>query len=52
MERIYELLLSVGYPVAGVDWMRQHRTATIMLLAIAAWALFIAVGWLVFSMLT
>ncbi len=47
MERIYEMLLTAGYPVGGVDWLRRHRLLAIIGMAIAAWALFIGVGWLI-----
>jgi hypothetical protein len=52
LERIYQLLLTAGYPVRGVDWLRRHRLGTIIVLAIASWALFIAIGWMVWSLLT
>jgi hypothetical protein len=52
MERVYRILLAVGYPLEGVDWMRRHRLAVIVAMAIAAWALFISIGWLIWSALT
>lgn len=52
LERIYQMLLTAGYPMEGVDWLRRHRASLIILLAIASWALFIAIGWLVWSLLT
>lgn len=52
MERVYQLLLIAGYPAQGVDWLRQHRLSAIVIMAIAAWALFIVVGWLIWSALT
>jgi hypothetical protein len=52
IDRVYQLLLDVGYPERGVDWLRQHRPALIALLAIGAWALFIGAGWLVWTILT
>lgn len=52
LERIYQLLLTAGYPVQGVDWLRRHRLATIIVLAIAAWMLFIGIGWVAWSLLT
>jgi hypothetical protein len=52
VERIYQLLLTAGYPARGVDWLREHRLATIVVLAVAAWALFIGLGWLIWSALT
>ena len=52
VEQIYQLLLAAGYPPRGVDWLRQHRLATIIVAAIAAWAFFIALGWLAWVLLT
>jgi len=52
LERIYELLLTAGYPLGGVDWLRRHRLLTIIVMAVAAWGLFIGVGWLIWSALT
>jgi hypothetical protein len=37
MERVYETLLSLGYPPAGVDLLRHYRLRIIVLLAILAW---------------
>lgn len=37
MERVYDALLSLGYPAAGVDWLRRLRLHVIVLLAILAW---------------
>lgn len=52
VEQIYQLLLAAGYPLRGVDWLRQRRLATVIVAAIAAWALFIALGWLAWVILT
>ena len=52
MERVYQLLLAAGYPQEGIDWMRKHKLTVIIAMAIAAWALFIAVGWLIWTVLT
>ena len=52
MERVYRMLLAMGYPQESIDWVRQHRLSVIVLMAIAAWAFFIALGWLVWSVLT
>lgn len=52
MDRIFELLLAAGYPPRGVDWLRQYRLAVIAILAIAAWALFIGLGLLIWQGLT
>lgn len=46
MERIYQMLLAVGYPQEGIDWVRKHRLPVIIGMAIASWALFVALGWL------
>ena len=51
MERVYQLLLAVGYPSRGVDWLRQHRLAVIVVMALAAWALFFGTGWLIWAVL-
>lgn len=51
MERVYQVLLAVGYPEEAVDWLRQHRMLTIIIMAIAAWGLFIGVGWLAWLVL-
>jgi hypothetical protein len=52
VDRIYQLLLDAGYPRQGVDWLRQHRLITIVVMALAAWGLFIALGWAVWTILT
>ena len=52
MDSLYRLLTALGYPPEGIDWLRKRRLLVIVLLAIAAWALFIAAGWLVWSTLT
>jgi len=46
MDRIYELLLSVGYPRAGIDWLKRHRLLTIAVLAALAWLPVIVAIWL------
>ena len=51
MERIYQMLLAVGYPDRGIDWLRRHRLAAIVAMALAAWALFIGAGWLIWALL-
>jgi len=51
LERVYQLLLTAGYPPLGVDWLRRHRLLTIIVAAIAAWGLFILLGWLAWSAL-
>jgi hypothetical protein len=52
MDRVYELLIAVGYPAQGVDWLRRNRASLIILLAIASWMLFIGIGWLLWSLLS
>jgi ABC-type transport system involved in multi-copper enzyme maturation permease subunit len=51
LDRIFEVLLSFGYPPKGVDWLRRHRTYTIMVLALLSWALFIGLGYLLWTAL-
>ena len=52
VDRIFELLLAAGYPPKGVDWLRQYRLAVIAVLAMAAWALVIGLGFLIWQGLT
>ena len=52
VERIYQLLLTAGYPERGIDWLRQHRLPVIVALAIGSWAVVIGLGWVVWSLLT
>lgn len=52
VERVYELVLSAGYPVKGIDWLRRHRLATIVVMAFTAWALLIGLVWLIWFVLT
>lgn len=47
MELVYAWLRAVGYPQGGIDWLRQHRGPTIMVLALLAWIPVIVLGWLV-----
>jgi hypothetical protein len=49
VERVYQILLAVGYPPEGIDWVRKHRLPVIIAMAIGAWALFIAGGWLLLT---
>lgn len=49
VDRIYDMLLAAGYPPRGVDWLRQRRQTVVIVLAIAAWALFIGLGWLAWT---
>jgi len=51
MEQVFAWLLAVGYPKAGVDWLRRRRAAIIIVLALLSWALFIGAGWLLVSIL-
>ena len=52
MERVYRMLLAMGYPQEGIVWMRKHRAAAIIVMAITAWAFFIVLGWLAWSVLS
>ena len=47
MERVYRTLLWLGYPEAGVEWMRRHRLPVIVVLAILAWMPILALVWLI-----
>ena len=49
LERVYRILLAVGYPDAGIDWLRRHRLATIVLLAGLSWIVLLVGGWLLLS---
>jgi hypothetical protein len=51
MDRVYNVLLSLGYPREGIDWLRRHRLATILVLAAIAWAPVIAVFWLLLQLI-
>lgn len=46
MDRVYEILLSLGYPREGIDWLRRHRLGIILVLALLAWLPVIGVVWL------
>lgn len=46
MERVYGALLSLGYPAAGVNWLRRYRLHVIVLLAVVAWLPIIGIVWL------
>lgn len=50
MERLYRTLLWLGYPEAGVKWLRRHRLYVIVLLAILAWVPVVAIVWLLMWM--
>jgi hypothetical protein len=50
VERLYEILLSHGYPPEVVDWLRRFRTQTIIALALLSWAIFIGVGWMLWTL--
>ena len=52
MERVYLILLAARYPPKGIDWLRRHRLAIIVLMALGAWGVFLAVGWLIWRMLS
>jgi hypothetical protein len=49
LERVFEILLVYGYPPKGVDWLRKHRTYAIIALALLSWALFIGMGYLLWT---
>lgn len=51
MERVYDALLSLGYPAAGVNWLRRYRLHIIVLLAIVAWLPIIGAVWLLMQVL-
>ena len=51
MEIVFEWLTAAGYPQEGVAWLRKHRAWVIVVLAIAAWMPFLALGWIVWRML-
>jgi hypothetical protein len=37
MEGVFRLLLRLGYPTKGVDYLRRFRAPTVVSLAILAW---------------
>lgn len=49
MERIYKILLDAGYPKSGIDWLRRHRLATILILALLAWVICFILAWGAFA---
>lgn len=51
MNRVYDLLVSLGYPKGKVDLLHRHRALLIIVLALLAWVPVIAVGWLIFRSL-
>ena len=51
MERIFQSLLAAGFSKESVDWLRRHRTSTIIFLAIGAWLLFAGLIWLIVALL-
>jgi len=50
MERLYDWLISAGYPREGVDWLRRHRLAVIVMLAALAWVPVLVALWLFFRL--
>jgi hypothetical protein len=52
VDRFYQLLLDAGYPSEGIEFLRRHRLATIIVMALAAWGVVIGLGWLVWLILT
>jgi hypothetical protein len=51
MDRVYNVLLSLGYPRAGIDWLRRHRLLTILVLAALSWLPVIALVWFVLRLI-
>lgn len=51
MDLVYRMLAAAGYPQEGIDWLKRHRLAVIVVLALAAWALVFGIGWLLWSIL-
>ncbi|WIJ23925.1 hypothetical protein [Devosia sp. RR2S18] len=51
LERLYEVLRRWGYPEQGLDWLRRHRLPIIVAMALLSWALFVGVGWLIWSII-
>ncbi|MCS6759481.1 MAG: hypothetical protein MO852_11270 [Candidatus Devosia euplotis] len=51
MEQVYGWLAVMGYSPQGLDWVRRHRLATILLLAALAWLPFLLLGWLVLTLM-
>jgi hypothetical protein len=51
MDRVYNVLLSLGYPREGIDWLRRHRLLTITVLAALAWLPVIALVWFVLRLI-
>ena len=47
MERIFQSLLAAGFSKESVEWLRRHRTSSIIFLAIGAWLLVAGLIWLV-----
>jgi hypothetical protein len=37
MDRLYRLLEAAGYPSDAIDWLRRHRLAVILVMAVASW---------------
>tara|TARA_R110002124_G_scaffold63350_15_gene173102 strand:+ start:980 stop:1144 length:165 start_codon:yes stop_codon:yes gene_type:complete len=51
MEQVYAWLAVMGYPTEAVDWLRQHRLVTIIMLAVLAWLPLFLLGWLVLALM-
>lgn len=50
MDRIYRMMLAMGYPREAVDWLQRFRLHVIICLAIGAWGLVIGLIWAVWSL--
>ena len=46
MEQVYAWLSAIGYPRRGIDHLRRHRLAVILILAVVCWIIVIIAGWL------
>lgn len=50
VDRIYRMMLAMGYPREAVDWLQRFRLHVIICLAIGAWGLVIGLIWAVWSL--
>jgi hypothetical protein len=51
LERIFEILLAAGYSPKTVDWLRRRSLPAVIVMALAAWMVFVGVAWLLWSVL-
>ncbi|WP_375450507.1 hypothetical protein [uncultured Devosia sp.] len=49
MHRVFQILRDLGYPEEAIDWLRQRRAPIIVVLAVLAWLLVIAIGWIIWA---